>query len=86
MQVTVRADYTFSVQLDSYSNPSNALANGSCCEPGCLTACDTNLHFCIRNDGQPPSDPSCSITEFNTGTNPGGLNPPVEGPWPVSCV
>ena len=91
-QVVVEADYVLSIQLISYSNPDNRLASGTCCngseERGaCPAPCNTVIRFCVRNAGQPFSDPSCPLFMYETNNHrPRGLNPLIHGPLPVSML
>ena len=91
VQVFVEGDYIFSIQLISYSNPENRLASGTCCDGSeeagsCPAPCNTTLRMCFRNANQSRDDPGCPIQEIIGDSAPRGLNPFIQGSWPVSTV
>ena len=92
MQQVVKADYAFTIQIDSYDNPTEELFNGTCCDccrriPGnerCQNQCETMLQFCLRNANHSRDDFNCTLWESSGDAEPRGLNPVISGAWQVS--
>ena len=91
LQAVVSGNYIFVLQLISFDDPSNTLANGSCCvccetDSSCSSPCDIGLRVCLRPAGYDRSDSSCPLLELYGDDRPRIANWAVSGAWPVRSV
>ena len=87
IQVYIDADYKFEVRIESYSNPSNKLSSGSCCDDVfCISSCDPHYEICLRPSQHSHDDLSnCSLGDAGTvdGSLPITASTTGSSPWPV---
>ena len=90
--VQVKADYRLMFAVQNYSNPTNSLSNGSCCDTSCLVSqcctndsCNLATRICFREADQPHTPQGeCTRGEFTYPYLPDVVNSrsmiPVRGP------
>ena len=94
MFVAVRADFTITVQFQSFSTNSSVerLATGSCCADCgsttsvcCPSACNSTVLVCLREADHPIADNSCPLGEIAAPADPNTekLSGTFQGPWEV---
>lgn len=89
----MHGDFTFDVRINQYNNPTNKLADGSCCddpfEPcsffDCTPVYDT---LCLRHSGTSTDDwTTCTLgrNENDVSLLPANISIQSSQPWPVSA-
>ena len=91
----IEANFVFVVRINSYSNPDNRLADGSCCDfelfnVCILDGCDKYFdNICLREAGHPHRDSShCPLGNHGNGFEiiPNEITIKSTQPWPVSFI